>query len=223
MESAHLSLPRPDCNNTAEVPFLNSAHCNSISLRSVWCRRAMIPGEIFTSFAKFKGIVSVNDFGFPGRLQELLQALFRFLRSFLFYMGMIVSTVLPSFVPQQRIDDCVEIHPSLKTLWSAVVTSPKGSALGTTVLVRLLQEALVIFVLKQKTQFRSWVKMLCLPDTTFARGSEGNSWEELEASRFSGTFHQPIHALLLTEYLTNFLSLGFVVDAACKTHSSEGE
>ena len=29
--------------------------------------------------------------------------------------------------------------------------------------------------------------MLCVPDTTFARGSEGNSWEELEASRCSGT------------------------------------
>ena len=28
---------------------------------SVWCRRAMIPGEIFTSFAEFQGIVSVND------------------------------------------------------------------------------------------------------------------------------------------------------------------
>ena len=26
-----------------------------------------------------------------------------------------------------------------------------------------------------------------LPETTFARGSEGDSWEELEAARFSGT------------------------------------
>ena len=32
-----------------------------------------------------------------------------------------------------------------------------------------------------------WVKMLCLLGTTFARGSKGNSWEELEASRCSGT------------------------------------
>ena len=29
---------------------------------------------------------------------------------FLFYMGMIVSTVLPSLVPLQRIDDGFEIH-----------------------------------------------------------------------------------------------------------------
>ena len=44
----------------------------------------MIPREIFTSFAKFQGIVGVNDFGFPGGLQELLQAPFSFLRSFCF-------------------------------------------------------------------------------------------------------------------------------------------
>ena len=37
----------------------------------MWCRRAMIPGEIFTSFAEFQGIVSVSDFWFPRRLQEL--------------------------------------------------------------------------------------------------------------------------------------------------------
>ena len=42
-------------------------------------RRAMIPGEIFTSFAEFQGIVSVNDFRFPVGLQELLQASLGFL------------------------------------------------------------------------------------------------------------------------------------------------
>ena len=44
----------------------------------------MIPGRIFTSFAKFQGIVSVNDFRLPIRLQELLQAPLYFLRSFCF-------------------------------------------------------------------------------------------------------------------------------------------
>ena len=29
---------------------------------------------------------------------------------FLFYIGVIVSTVLPSLVPLQRSDDCFEIH-----------------------------------------------------------------------------------------------------------------
>ena len=62
--------------------------------------------------------------------------------------------------------------------------------MGTTVPVSFLQEALVILVLKQVSQFRcfgKWVKMLCLPDTTWAQGSEGNSWEDLEVSRCSGT------------------------------------
>ena len=62
--------------------FLYSAHCSfrsTISLRSMWCRRAMIPGEIFTSFAEFQGIVSVNDFWFPLGFQELLQASLGFL------------------------------------------------------------------------------------------------------------------------------------------------
>ena len=39
----------------------------------------MIPGEIFTGLAKFCGVVSVNDFRLPIRLQELLQAPFGFL------------------------------------------------------------------------------------------------------------------------------------------------
>ena len=42
----------------------------------------MIPGEIFTSFAEFQGIVSVKDFRIPIGFQELLQALLRFLGSF---------------------------------------------------------------------------------------------------------------------------------------------
>ena len=85
---------------------------------------------------------------------------------------------------------CRDTHPSLRTLRSAVIKSPKFSARGTTLSVRLLHGALVILVLKPISQFLSsgkWVKMVCLLGTTFARGSKGNSWEELEASRFSGT------------------------------------
>ena len=44
----------------------------------------MIPGKIFTIFAKLQGIVSVNDFRLPVWLQELLQAPLCFLRSFCF-------------------------------------------------------------------------------------------------------------------------------------------
>ena len=44
----------------------------------------MIPGKIFTGFAKFQEVVSVNDFRLPIRLRELLQAPLCFLRSFCF-------------------------------------------------------------------------------------------------------------------------------------------
>ena len=67
--------------------FFYSAHCslsNPICFRSVWCRRTMIPGKIFTGIAKFNGIVSVNDFRLPTRLQEPLQAPLCFLRCFCF-------------------------------------------------------------------------------------------------------------------------------------------
>ena len=44
----------------------------------------MILGKIFTSFAKFQRIITVNDFRLPVRLQELLQAPLCYLRSFCF-------------------------------------------------------------------------------------------------------------------------------------------
>ena len=44
----------------------------------------MIPGKIFTGFAKFQGNVRVNYFRIPLRLQELLQAPLCFLRSLCF-------------------------------------------------------------------------------------------------------------------------------------------
>ena len=53
---------------------------------------------------------------------------------------------------------------------------------GTAAPVRCLQGSLVILVFMQMSQFRSfgkWVKVLCLPDTTFPRGSEADSREEL--------------------------------------------
>ena len=87
MESAHQYSFRPDCNNTAQMPsFTLRTALSAIQIvsRSVWCRRTMIPGKIFTSFAKFQRNVSVNDFRLPMLLQELLQAPVCFLRSFCF-------------------------------------------------------------------------------------------------------------------------------------------
>ena len=54
----------------------------------------MIPGKIFTGFAEFQGIVSVNDFRFLRQLQELHQALLGLLGSFCFALGMTVPARL---------------------------------------------------------------------------------------------------------------------------------
>ena len=81
-------------------------------------------------------------------------------------------------------------HPSLRTLWSAVIKSPNFPLWARLHWCVFCKKPFAISVLKQMSQFRSfgkWVKMLCLLCTTFARHSEGNSWAELEASRCSGT------------------------------------
>ena len=90
--------------------FLDSAQCslnNPICFRSVWCRRALIPGEIFTSVAEFQGIVSVNDFRPPMLLQELVQAPWCVLGSFCFARKRMDPLGGP---PRLHIDDCFEIH-----------------------------------------------------------------------------------------------------------------
>ena len=85
------------------------------------------------------GIVNVNDFRFPRRLQELLQALLSFLRSFCF--------------ARIRLDPLCTGAFSARSPWNV------GS-----------QADIAISVVREESK-----KMLCLPDTTFARGSEGNS------------------------------------------------
>ena len=62
----------------------------------------MISGRIFTSFAKFSGMVSVNHFWFPVGLQELLQALFRFPEKFGFCTEKIESNEWPNLGPRQH-------------------------------------------------------------------------------------------------------------------------
>ena len=158
MESAHHSLSRPDCNNTADAPFFHSAHCsfsNPICFSSVWCWCTMIPGELFTGFAEFQGIVSVNDFWFPLGFQELLQASLGFLRSLVLHWCAWIHWVARSCTTTAYRWFSRGSQFSLRTVWSAVIKSPKISARGTTPPMRLLHGALVILVLWQISQFRS--------------------------------------------------------------------
>ena len=70
----------------------------------------MIPGKIFTSFAKFQGIVSVFDFRLPVRLKELLPAPFCLLRSFCFARIRLDPSGGQVLHHDCHIDDCFEIH-----------------------------------------------------------------------------------------------------------------
>ena len=70
----------------------------------------MIPGKIFTSFAEFQGIVSVNDFWFPLGFQELLQASLGFLVQFCFCTDTPGSIEWLDPAPRLHIDDCFEIR-----------------------------------------------------------------------------------------------------------------
>ena len=124
---------------------------------------------------------SVGSSGFPEK--------------FLLDKGKIVSIGWPNLVPQQRIDDYVMIHILHWGLCDPLLSNHQSFATpDTTVPVRLVQEALVIFVLKQVSQFRSfgkWVKMLCLLGTTFApKVIHEKNWKHLDVLEH---FHQPIH------------------------------
>ena len=70
----------------------------------------MIPGEIFTSFAEFQGLVSVNDFWFPLGFQELLQASLGFFVKFYFCTDTPGSIEWLDPAPRLHIDDCFEIR-----------------------------------------------------------------------------------------------------------------
>ena len=98
----------------------------------------------------------------PRRLQELLQALSRFLRSVCFARAR-PHPPRRQVLHHHRAPTTVEdLHPSLRTLWSAVIKSPKMSARSVALPVRLLQRAIVILVLKQISQFQSFGKwVLC--------------------------------------------------------------
>ena len=162
--------------------FFHSAHCsprNPICFWSVWCWRTMISGKIFTGFPKFQRTVSANDFRHPIWLQELLQVPLCFLWSFCF--ARIWLDPLGGWVLHH---DCFSMIVSRFAIFTenfvmAVIKWPKFSARGTTLPMRLLHGALVIFVLWQISQFRSfgkWVLTLCLPKSALLAGVGCKRW-----------------------------------------------
>ena len=70
----------------------------------------MNPGEIFTSFAEFQGIVSGNDFRIPLGFEELLQASLVFFVKFWFCTDTLGSIGWLGPAPRLHIGDCFEIR-----------------------------------------------------------------------------------------------------------------
>ena len=115
--------------------------------RTVWCRRAMIPGKIFKRFAEFQGIVIVNNFGLPIRLQELLEAPLCLLSSFCLHGYAWIHWVSNSCTTVAYRWLFRDSQVSLRTLWSAVIKSPNFSARSTASPLRLVHGAIEILVL----------------------------------------------------------------------------
>ena len=131
--------------------FFHSAHCslsNPMCFWSVWCRRSMIPGKIFTSL----------------RLQELLQAPFGCLRSFCF-----AQIRLDPLGGQVLHHDCISMTvsrftPFTRTMWSAVIKSPKNFCTkydsANTSSARCPCIFLVLWQISQFRSFGKWEKTL---------------------------------------------------------------
>ena len=203
MESLQKSLPL----------FCACSPSNLICFRSVRCWRTMIPGKAFTRFAKFKGIVSVNDFRFLAGSNKCCKLLCGS-REVLFYMGMIVSTVLPSLVPPQRIDDCVEIHIlHLELLWSTVVNSPifrswhdcTSASSARRPCTSGSQADIAISVLREESK-----KMLCLTRYHFCSRLWRMNWKRLGVLEH---FHLPDCPWNLLAISGRSLLFGFAVSA----------
>ena len=86
----------------------------------------MIPGEILTGFADFRGIVSVNDF-------RLLSCEVLVLHGYAWIHWVAKSSTTTAYRWLLR-----DSQLSLRTLWSAVIKSPQFSARGTAPPMRLL-------------------------------------------------------------------------------------
>ena len=180
MESAHQFSFRPDCQQYSGRTVFSSAYCslsNPICFWTMRCRRTMIPRKILTGLAKFQEIVSVNDFWFPRRLQELWQFPLCFLRSFRFariWLNPLGGKVLHH--------DC-RWSAVIKSLWARLhqhVFCKKPSIFS-------FQADIAMWVLRKGRVDTT----LTLTRVHLCSRLHCNSWEELAVSRSLGAgFHR---------------------------------
>ena len=114
MESAHHSLSRSDCTQHHKRPFFDSTHCSFCqSHLFLFCvaltynDSRIIPRKTCQNFQELSVWMT---FGFSRRLQGTSSGSSGSPGKFLFYIGRVVTTVLPSLVPPRHIDDCGVTH-----------------------------------------------------------------------------------------------------------------
>ena len=194
MESAHQLSFRPECNNTAEVP--------SFTLRTALSAIPFVT-DLCGVDVQWSRIILHKTLPNSKELSVWMTLGFLF-GSKNFFKLLCVSwkvCVLHGYDwIHWVVKSCTSIayrwlfrdsQHSLRTLWSALIKSPKFSARNTTLPIRLLHGALVILVHWQISQFRSfgkWVYTLCLLKSALLVGSKDYPWEELACeSMCSGT------------------------------------
>ena len=113
MESAQHFFIQTWLQQYCRRTFFHSAHCsfrNTVGLRSVWCRRTMIPGEIFTGLAKIPRNCQCTWLLVSTRAPGNFANFSGFLVKFCFCTDMLGSIGWLSPSPRLHIGDCFEIH-----------------------------------------------------------------------------------------------------------------
>ena len=106
MESAHHSLPRPDCNNTFTLPTALQSHLFLICV-ALTCNDSRIITRKTCQFPR--NCQCKWLFGFLVGSRNFIRLFWVSWEVFV-YMCRIVTTALPNLVPPRHIDDCYAIH-----------------------------------------------------------------------------------------------------------------
>ena len=131
----HLSS-NPDCSTSSQLPSF------TICLVLMKCWKSVLPWQIFTCFPEFHRVVGVHNFWFGRRLQEFFTHFCPSHVKISFCKDKIESSEWQDRVSRQRNGWLYpDSHPSLRTLWSAVIQSPNPSARSRASPMRLLQGA----------------------------------------------------------------------------------
>ena len=161
MESAHHFSSRPDCNSTADVPSFTLRNtlsaipfvCDLCGVDVQWFMERSsqpLPNSEELSVQMTLGFLSGSR-NFCKLLWVSCEVLVLHGYAWIHWVAKSCTTTAYRWLFRDS-------QLSLRTLWSAAIKSPNFSARGTAPPLRLLHGALVILVLLQISQFRSFGK-----------------------------------------------------------------